>query len=481
MENISELVFNGGGAKGAGMPGVYFALSMCNKWDNIDAIAGTSVGSLSAALFSVSPNLSKFAEFIDKTNFNNELNISYTFFPLYMRQDRLKTFVNDFLKKEIMNFLKSNESSDIKDLKDNVNSPDYKITFHDMQVLNNHDPKKFKQLTFVSVKTNPPEKIIHNATNSPKMAICDACAASCSLPYVFEKCIVDNEHHLDGGLRDPLPSECFNDNSEAKQKARLIFVFGSGPFSSSNLWKHALENSPKVNFECVEDFDTKTEVNNILIQYKLDNAKKQLLYKKSGLNQVFSIDYADLDLDENATKDNMHGKLLDFCKILKKRNHIPYLFGYYNPIWILDFIAPLINYIIGFPVLIISLFEDIAQRLQTYYQKNTVCLDSGSIEPIYFYKAEKFKSTLCAIYFLDTLLHLNEEAICRQVYTKYQTCLDNQEPEYSKEELLRIKQYASKWPYSRKAQALTEAYQETIKLQSGASFDNIPSNQSSNK
>ena len=51
---IKELVFNAGGAKGVGMPGVYYALKNTSIWPNIETIAGSSVGAITATLFAVS-------------------------------------------------------------------------------------------------------------------------------------------------------------------------------------------------------------------------------------------------------------------------------------------------------------------------------------------------------------------------------------------------------------------------------------------
>ena len=65
---IKELVFNGGGARGVGMPGVYYALKRTTDsegvsiFDNIETLAGTSVGSLTAAIFSVGPECDELKE-----------------------------------------------------------------------------------------------------------------------------------------------------------------------------------------------------------------------------------------------------------------------------------------------------------------------------------------------------------------------------------------------------------------------------------
>ena len=87
---IKELVFNGGGARGVGMPGVYYALKNSNAWekegviwDGIETLAGASVGALTAGMFSVGPDFDDFNEEIINKNPIEILGIEKDILPFH--------------------------------------------------------------------------------------------------------------------------------------------------------------------------------------------------------------------------------------------------------------------------------------------------------------------------------------------------------------------------------------------------------------
>ena len=68
---IDNLAFKGGGVLGAAYAGAIMALEEKNKLDNVNAIAGTSAGSLVALLLSLKYSATEIKKIVFGTNFRD--------------------------------------------------------------------------------------------------------------------------------------------------------------------------------------------------------------------------------------------------------------------------------------------------------------------------------------------------------------------------------------------------------------------------
>lgn len=451
---IKELVFNGGGARGVGMPGVYYALKNTSMWeeekpiwDGIETLAGTSVGSLTAALFSVSPEFSELTEEILSKNLLDILEIGNATIPFHFSLEPLKNFLNNYLVNHIQKYLKSeaeslahtndDTSQELLRLLDELKENNHQITFNDLHLLSKKYPVKFKNMIVTSTSSHQGEKILHiySANKTPNQSIAEACAASSALPFIFKPVHLNGVRHLDGGCGDPLPSEYFEEDSPERQAKRLLFVFGPGPSLLGRIWQRTLHGHPSPTFNfCTTQQDmlqyTRQKIESSE-QYKkivsvwIDNTSKKVHYfvTESNIQSFLTFDELGIPEDKEILDNNSFTPyLIDFYTKLTLRKHMPSILGNYSPIWILNYFSPVIKLMLGFPLYIATLFESLCQRLRTFYTFNTITLHTTLLGNS-FQEGEKIKRTAIALYYLDTMNHLSLYQFANQKHTEFDTSI----------------------------------------------------------
>lgn len=252
---IERLVFSGGGAKGVVYPGVYTALCESGMFSNVKDIAGSSVGSITAAMVSVGIEPKTLQELMD-VNFEtlmgkrigrvygNPSGIRY----FTKSGDALLNIIRQGIVKTIKRFFdtlsREQVETDYPELlpvyEKCQRDVDPTITFRDLRQLNQFFPNQFKSLTVTAVKTTKGDEAqlqIFNAELTPDVEIALACRASCSLPSILEPVSIKIgsriETFVDGATYDNTPSEYFDGIDAAgnfipnqKKQKTLIFFFG---------------------------------------------------------------------------------------------------------------------------------------------------------------------------------------------------------------------------------------------------------------
>lgn len=266
---IKNVVISGGGAKGVILPGVFKAFEE-NKVegisfrDQLENIAGSSVGAMTAALVAAGLPADDLIEALSNEDFmkllgNNEVSIplpngkNFTFnLPIHKDGKPLMDFLKTNMEKSIItNLLKLSGETDIsnlnaKDLIGNkydhdpvkkaqitdkinevlklINSKEADkpgLTFSMLQALHELDPKSFKNLTVTGTCCDTGTTYYFDAEKTPNLDIVVACRASASLPPVLKpvqisqkdlepgyKPIKNGKPYLtfiDGGCYDNLP------------------------------------------------------------------------------------------------------------------------------------------------------------------------------------------------------------------------------------------------------------------------------------
>lgn len=447
---IKELVFNGGGARGVGMPGVYYALKTTidsknsSILDSIETIAGTSVGSLTAAVFSVGPECDELKRDIFDQNLLNILEIERAFLPIYLSLEPLKIFINNYLQKHIKKYLQEQNAAttlgvELLTLLSNLDNESYQITFKDLQALNLYNPKKFKNLIITSTSSNNgiAELNLYDCYKTPLCSIAEACAASSAIPPNFKPVQLNGKYHFDGGCSEPLPSEHFPDKnslndtySSDRQSERLLFVFGPGPSMLGQIWQKTLHGSPNPELVFLDSNEeiqlkqlslqslTTTNAPREIYIWIDQNSKKVFYISPTSPAVLHHFSFSELNINDNenfntnlaADKNEFYRSkftpyLVNFYTKLVHRNHLNSILGNLSPIWLLNYLSGFIKLLLGFPIYIASLFESLCHRLKTFYSLNTVVLHSN-LAGHSFQQAEKTKRTIVATYYLDTMNHL---------------------------------------------------------------------------
>ncbi|GEM_PF-3522441 len=253
-KDIERLVFVGGGAKGVIYPGAYAAVIDTGAFHHVEAISGSSVGSISAAMIAVGVTPDRLRELMD-TNLAKLMGDRVG--KLFGNHDGVRVFTKsgdellDFIRSSIVDvvqhFMRSLQSDhvvrDCVDLFPLFNRCRQKavpvITFNDLEVLNRYFPNQFKKLTVTGVKltaSRGAEFQIFNAKLTPYVEIAKACRGSCSLPAYLHPVPIEiasqQEMIVDGGLYDNIPTNYFDDVDEAghfipnkKKEKTLVFGF----------------------------------------------------------------------------------------------------------------------------------------------------------------------------------------------------------------------------------------------------------------
>jgi NTE family protein len=209
-KSYEYIVFSGGGLKGLAFAGAVCKLNEINGMENIKGYAGTSIGSIIAAILAIGYKPDEMKEIIQE---------------IEMRQ-----FFDDKwgIIRDTINFLKQYGVAPGKvfydfigqKIKEKTGDPDY--TFEQLY--------KEKNINLVIVGTNMntrssiyfyPNHINEKYRNVP---IRKAVRISMSIPFVFEPCEFNGDICVDGGVLDNFPLHVFDGEYPGHIKARLNLI-----------------------------------------------------------------------------------------------------------------------------------------------------------------------------------------------------------------------------------------------------------------
>lgn len=246
---IKNLVFSGGGAKGAAYPGVQEALEEpgpngISMREQVEAVAGSSVGAMQAAFFAAGGRAADLKKKTENLNFKSLLGSS----PALIHKDGLPlyNFVNELMQSAITSLLKDNHYTSYpryEFLSDNDRSHVDRllaqakqpggivppITFGMLHSLHELDPANFKDLSVTATRRDTGETYIFNAENTPDLDIALACRASASLPIFLKPVQIETKYlpggpyqeesllFVDGGYLDNIPVSAL-DGKQIKEK-----------------------------------------------------------------------------------------------------------------------------------------------------------------------------------------------------------------------------------------------------------------------
>ncbi|CAF2235171.1 unnamed protein product [Rotaria magnacalcarata] len=247
--------FSGGGAKGAIYSGAHEALSKGGILKNLDAVACSSAGSLTAAMIATGISTEKYKQITKDTNLKGLLGEGFLVNKdgkplLDLLKNTIRSNILEFLenadianlcnqrleqidkqklvaeslpqseKEETLSELTRQEdvllniiSSDgklIEEIKEKALDQEGKILFKDLAMLRVIAPDTFKDLVVTATRKDTGDLEIFDSRNTTDVEIALACRASASIPIVFEPVTINGKQYVDGGYRDNLPLSHFN-------------------------------------------------------------------------------------------------------------------------------------------------------------------------------------------------------------------------------------------------------------------------------
>jgi len=247
---IKNLVLEGGGVLGIAYVGAMRGLEEKNKLSEIENIAGTSVGALSASLMAVgfdSKELEDILRNLNMRKFNDGRGVFFggtnRMFKRYgwYRGEKLKSWVNDLLYE--------------KTGKEN-------LTFMELHELAEKD-SKFKNLYVTVTNLSQQNWQTLSYLNFPNMRIADAVRMSASIPMYFTAVFMDKEGNV---YKKP-------------QKHVVTDVMADGGFVS-NYPIHIFDSTYALNETLGLQLDRKEQINqsgNELAPYEINNLKDYVM------------------------------------------------------------------------------------------------------------------------------------------------------------------------------------------------------------
>ncbi len=258
--------FSGGGAKGAIYSGAHEAMASSGVLDGLEAVAGSSAGAITAAVIATGISTEDFKRLSSETNLPNLLGkgvvINKDGKPLYQlmkdttSNNILKYFeANDIMEvcgrqKEVLDLeigrllekgnpedlaevealqqkrdrlesIIAHDGQELFDIQERIKN-NGTVYFRDLDIMHLIDPVKFKDLVITVTNKETGELTIFDARKTPYVEIALACRASASIPIVFEPVEIDGVQYVDGGYRDNIPMDHFEEAGDKSIEAEDI-------------------------------------------------------------------------------------------------------------------------------------------------------------------------------------------------------------------------------------------------------------------
>jgi NTE family protein len=255
--------FSGGGAKGTIYSGTHEALSKTGIIKNLEAVAGSSAGSIIATCIATGIKSEKFKKISQETNLKGLLGdggvVNKDGKPLLeLMRNTIRTNISEYLEdvnvvdlcnqrldeikqkkselndlpekeqqeylakfnkqEEILNDIIKSGGEQINDIKKKSLDPNGKILFKDVALLRVLDPQTFKDLVITATRRDTGDLEIFSTQNTPDVEIALACRASASIPIVFEPVTINGHQYVDGGYRDNIPLNSFDKDKTEESK-----------------------------------------------------------------------------------------------------------------------------------------------------------------------------------------------------------------------------------------------------------------------
>ena len=184
-QSIDTLVLSGGGVKGLYYIGILKKLEELQIINNINTIAGTSIGAFFSALISIGFTSQDLADFVLLFNLTNIKNMSAKNFFSYFGIDDGNNL--ELVLEEMFNLKGYNKN----------------ITFKELY------EKTKKELIITGVCLNEKKCYYFSHKNTPDMNIIKSIRISTSVPIYFTPVLFENKLWVDGGIIDNYPINLF--------------------------------------------------------------------------------------------------------------------------------------------------------------------------------------------------------------------------------------------------------------------------------
>lgn len=211
---IENLVFEGGGVKGAAYAGCIQVLAEHNLLQDVKRVAGTSAGSITAALLAIGAGSDGVTRDILQTDYNKFVaDPGWIFGDIFRVFWRYGIHSGDGFEEAMKGFIEKY-----------TQDPD--LTFIQLDELVAQNPEKFKKLSVVASNITTQQADIFDSQRTPYLPIWKAVRSSMSIPLVFEPFLISNNYYVDGGLGWNYPIDLFDEKNADGEDVRNAKTLG---------------------------------------------------------------------------------------------------------------------------------------------------------------------------------------------------------------------------------------------------------------
>ncbi|MDF1678008.1 MAG: patatin-like phospholipase family protein [Legionellaceae bacterium] len=438
MGAIKKITFSGGGAKGVAYAGAISALSETKQLEGVTEVSGASAGAITAAFVACSMDAETFRETLFTTNLKElkgkkvqewssgvipgitrDAEPIYQLLKQHIHQSILLYFKNRYPEAfdpasgelfidKLPQALQENEAV-IAIIKKSMSSDEMsQVTFGDLSVLNQLDPKVFKNLSINATEHPSGDAFIFNAQTAKDVPIAVASRASAAIPIAFSPMTIkingQERVFIDGGYQDNLPT---NDTNEQEVNERLVFAFSEGLDLAKNPVYKALNTK------------------NVIVKNIIAHAEHALVNSPSSFKIASLLNEQPISLsnkwklffilrEQYITNKNSDSK--DRTKLLEQKVEDVLTNQLYNPSikdkllrnWAVKAFGGLMA---GYTNT--AKKEEGFQVLRTTYSKQTVALSVGKVTTQDFADGKKYARIIAASAYFETINHLaqREDAV----------------------------------------------------------------------
>ena len=203
-----NLVFEGGGVKGAAYAGSVQVLHDNDLLKNVERVAGTSAGSITAALLAVGAGSKGLTESVLDSNFHQFIyDPGWIFMDIYRLFFHYGIHSGNRFAKILKGYIKQYGG-------------DPNLTFAQLEQKVKKEPHKFKHLSVVASNISTQNVDIFDSTRTPNIPIWQAVRCSMSIPVIFEPYVIKGNSYVDGGLGWVYPIDIYDQKKKDGEDIR---------------------------------------------------------------------------------------------------------------------------------------------------------------------------------------------------------------------------------------------------------------------
>ncbi|HLL84974.1 MAG TPA: patatin-like phospholipase family protein, partial [Longimicrobium sp.] len=201
---IRNLVFQGGGVKGIAYAGAIEVLEQRGQLKDVARVAGTSAGSITAALLAVGAGSADINQILRTTMFSSFTDGGGWIFGAAMR---LLSKYGIYKGDTLLRWMRKN-IGDITQRLTGKSQPD--LTFAQLRALAQSKPGVCRELYTISTNLTQQRPEVFSAESTPDVAIALAVRMSVSIPFYFEAVPFGGNMYVDGGVSWNYPIDLFD-------------------------------------------------------------------------------------------------------------------------------------------------------------------------------------------------------------------------------------------------------------------------------